>query len=88
MTTEATLSHPLLEQLKNSKHVLSVDMFEDIDQDGETFMLLDIETDLDLDPDLDAYNHLIGDVGEILLELKCDEAIISNGKDCTRVQSF
>lgn len=88
MTTEATTYNPLLEKLKNRKHILSVDMFEEVDEDGNEYMLLDIETDLELDPELDAFNHLIGDVGEILLELKCDEAIISNGKDCTRVQSF
>lgn len=77
-----------LEQLKTRKHVLSVDMFEEIDEEGNEYMLLDIETDLELDPELDAFNHLIGDVGELLVSLKCQEAIISNGKDCTRVQSF
>lgn len=82
------LENPLLEKLKTRKHVTSVDMFEEIDEDGSEYMLLDIETDLELDPDLDAFNHLIADVGDILIELKCQEAIISNGKDCTRVQSF
>lgn len=85
MTNE---TYPLLEELKTRNHVLSVDYFEEIDEDGETYMLLDIETDLELDPELDAFNRLIAEVGDVLVEMKCQEAIISNGKDCTRVQSF
>lgn len=77
-----------LEQLKDHKHVIGLDIFEDTDEDGTLFIMLDIETDLELDPELDAFNHLIGEVGEVLTSLKYQEAIISNGKDCTRVQSF